>query len=214
MSVHYHISTRPLLTVTRDTTGFKEKRRAEHLNRQAAAEAHASYYSHPALHFHSYAARGGGIPDPDHQDIPNVHPVNESFQNVQRATAEAQAVAAGAPTTNQMAEKTGDNEAKKEEAGGMEYTAPPTGLDKGARELGGEAGGTHTSPGPNAEVVMAAKMAAQGQLSGVKVDGAVQLPNDKAKGTQAHWSVEQAMEPHLQLMYVGASRGCEERTSR
>lgn len=194
------------LTLIRDTTGFSEKRHAEHLNRQAAAEAHASYYSHPDLKFGSLPQRDGPLADADHQDIPNVHPINAPYQKAQQLAGEAQAVAAGAPTTNQLAEQSGDNEHKKQEAGGMKNTAPPTALDKGARELGGEAGGTHSSPGPKAEVVMAAKLAAQGQLPGARVDGAVQLPNDQLKGTQAHWSVEQAMEPHLQLMYVGASR--------
>lgn len=126
--------------------------------------------------------------------------MNEPYDQVQRHSSQAQAIADGAPTTNQLAERNGDNELKKEEAGGMLETAPPTALDKGARELGGEAGGTHSSPGPNAQVVAAARQAAAGQSDGVRVDGALQLPNDKLKGTETHWSVARAMDPHLQLM--------------
>jgi hypothetical protein len=148
--------------------------------------------------------------DPDHHDIRNVHPVNAPYQEVQRAAAEAQAVAAGGPTTNEIAEKTGLNEEKKDEEGGKKYAAPATAHDRGARELGGEAGGTHTSPGPRADVVQTAIMAQMGKAQGVQVDGAVQLPDDHLKGQQQHWSVEQAMEPHLQLMYVGESREARE----
>jgi hypothetical protein len=183
-----------------DTTGFRGAHRAEHLNRQAAAEARASYYAHPSLHFHTYMGEGQQYADPDHHDIRNVHPVNAPYQEVQRAAAEAQAVAAGGPTTNEIAEKTGLNEEKKDEEGGKKYAAPATAHDRGARELGGEAGGTHTSPGPRADVVQTAIMAQMGKAQGVQVDGAVQLPDDHLKGQQQHWSVEQAMEPHLQLM--------------
>lgn len=144
--------------------------------------------------------------DPDHHDIHNVHPVNAPFQKVQKAAAHAQAIATGAPTTNEIAEKTGQNDGKKDEEGGKDYAAPPTGHDRGARELGGEAGGTHTSPGPRADLVQTAIMAKMGKAQGVQVDGAVQLPDDHLKGQKPHWSVEEAMEPHLQLMYSKEGR--------
>lgn len=182
-----------------DTTGFRGAHRAEHLNRQAAAEARATYYAHPALHAHTYLPEGEQYADPDHHDIHNVHPVNEPFQKIKEVAADATTAVSG-PTTNVLAEKTGLNEGKKDEQGGMKYAAPPTAYDHGAREIGGEAGGTHSSPGPKAQVVQTAILAEMGKVPGVQVAGAVQLPDDRLKGQQQHWSVEQAMEPHLQLM--------------
>lgn len=183
-----------------DTTGFDARERADHLSRQAAADAHATYYAHPSLHLSSYhdGHEHERIVDEDRIGPRGVGALNAPIDEIE----ELQRVAAGGDTTNEQAEKTGANEGKKEESGGKEEAAPPSGLDKGARELGGEAGGTHTSPGPSASLVRAAVKAQQGRLQGVRVDGAVDLPNDKLKGQTPHWSVAEAMDPHLQLMWV------------
>jgi hypothetical protein len=88
-------------------------------------------------------------------------------------------------------------------------------------ERNGEAGGTHTSPGPSAAEVERfratqngwdehAKGAngvngANGDLSGtLRVPG--QKEGDARPGVQRHYSVSQSMSPHLQLMFVCLSR--------
>lgn len=171
--------------------------RADRLARQAAADARASYYAHPALHLSTYVSRDR-IPDHDRVGPRGVGALNAPAP-VQREVEELQRAENGV-TTNVVAEQNGTNEGKKDEQGGKDYSAPPTGVDKGALEYGGEAGGTHSSPGPSAALVQAAVQAEQGKLNGARVDGAVNLPDDRLDGTKAHWSVAEAMNPHLQLM--------------
>jgi hypothetical protein len=63
-----------------------------------------------------------------------------------------------------------------EEQGGKKDSGKPSGLDKGALEINGEAGGTNSSPGPTAEEVR--------------------------RFHEQHQSVKEKMTPHLQLMWV------------
>lgn len=142
------------------------------------------------------------IEDEDRVGARGVGALNAPVDEVQ----ELKRIEQGGLTTNEAAEQSGENLKKKEEAGGKKETAPPTALDKGAREYGGEAGGTHTSPGPSAALVQAAVQAEQGKMNGARVDGAVDLPNDMMPGQKAHWSVAEVMNPHLQLMYVYDAR--------
>lgn len=126
-----------------------------------------------------------------------VGPINLPYQEIHQGQ---QAAAGVAPTSGQWGEKSGLNEEKKDEQGGMEYSSPATGLDMGAREYGGEAGGTHTSPGPSAALVGAAVQAVHTNgANGVTVDGALPLPDDR-RPIGNNWAPAQAMDPHLQLM--------------
>ena len=84
----------------------------------------------------------------------------------------------------------------KEELGGKEDAGAPSGLDKGALEKGGEAGGTRTSPGPTAEEVE--KWRAQNGVEGASQQGATALVAGQQK-EQTELKVSR-MEPHLQLM--------------
>ena len=97
----------------------------------------------------------------------------------------------------------------REEEGGKENAGKPSGLDLGAREANGEAGGTHTSPGPTAAQVEEFK-ATQARWDehnkGEKLGG-LQVPgtsgDGEAKpGMTRHYSVSQSMTPHLQMLYV------------
>lgn len=101
-------------------------------------------------------------------------------------------------------------EGTREEEGGKENAGKPSGLDQGAREANGEAGGTHTSPGPTAAEVEHFK-ATQGRWDehnkGEKLDAGLQVPGaggdgEGRPGIQRHFSVSQSMSPHLQMMYV------------
>lgn len=133
--------------------------------------------------------------DPDAQPRGGVGALNAAYQEVQAA----QAAAVG-PTSGEIAQRMGTNEGKAEEEGGKKDAAPATGVDKGAFELGGEAHGTITSPGPSAALATVAKQAEMGRIPGATVDGAVNVPRDRLPGTGQHWSASVAMEPHLQLM--------------
>lgn len=77
----------------------------------------------------------------------------------------------------------------REEEGGKPDAGKPSGLDNGALEIGGEAGGTITHPGPPAEVVE--KFHASLALNG----------NSQPQFDGDHFpSVRERMNPHLQLM--------------
>lgn len=101
-------------------------------------------------------------------------------------------------------------EGTREEEGGKENAGKPSGLDKGAREINGEAGGTHTSPGPSAQDVERFKQTQSqwndhsrrgqnGFTDGAASEG-LQVPGEGRPGMHRHYSVSQAMEPHLQMM--------------
>jgi hypothetical protein len=79
-----------------------------------------------------------------------------------------------------------------EELGGKKDAGPPSGLDKGALEKGGEAQGTISSPGPTAQEV--AQYHSQ-------VNGNAPAEAERP-GIEKFWKVSARMEPHLQLMYV------------
>jgi len=79
-----------------------------------------------------------------------------------------------------------------EELGGKKDAGPPSGLDKGALEKGGEAQGTISSPGPTAQEV--AQYHSQ-------VNGDAPAEAERP-GIEKFWKVSARMEPHLQLMYV------------
>ena len=99
-------------------------------------------------------------------------------------------------------------EGTREEEGGKENAGKPSGLDMGAREINGEAGGTHTSPGPTAQQV-AEFQATQGRWdqhnAGENLDQGLQVPGtggdgEARPGVQRHISVSQSMSPHIQMM--------------
>lgn len=85
-------------------------------------------------------------------------------------------------------------EGTREELGGKENAGLPSGLDKGALEMDGEAGGTRSHPGPTAEAV-AKYRRENGGMSGLGNGDVKNL-----EGIERFWSVEERMEPHLQLM--------------
>ena len=110
----------------------------------------------------------------------------------------------------------------REEEGGKENAGQPSGNDLGALEANGEAGGTHTSPGPSAQDVERFKQtqagweghAAKNDIGGMTngttdpakvIEEGLKVPNGEAAaggrpGMPRHWSVAQSMTPHLQLM--------------
>jgi len=166
-----------------DTTGFSTRYRAEALSRQAAAQAHATYYAHPSLHLSTYLNGPAPILNPaggDQSDNTLTQPLNEANPTIPAAPS-----LAPQPGTN---EKKSGTEGTREEQGGKEDSGKPSGLDKGAREINGEAGGTNTSPGPAAEEVRKFEEMIGSQGNGQRAEGAV------------NWSVEEKMNPHLQLM--------------
>lgn len=135
----------------RDVTSPSQAHRALHLSRSAAAAAHKSYYAHPSLHLHTFLGRGNtGSVDYDYSKDETrpgeiTKPVNEPFIPPPPSLD---------PAPKEEPGKTEPGtEATKEELGGKENAGAPSGLDKGALEENGEAGGTHTSPGPALEVV-------------------------------------------------------------
>jgi hypothetical protein len=104
-------------------------------------------------------------------------------------------------------------EGTREEEGGKENAGKPSGMDKGALQVNGEAGGTHTSPGPSVqEVERYQQTHAQwdeharngteptqpSNGSGLAVPG--QHNGDGRPDVERQYSVSQAMSPHLQLM--------------
>lgn len=193
----------------RDYTSLRTKHRAEHLARDAAAASHASYYAHPALHIHTYLDKSK--PAVVTQEGKVVGALNDPAQPLAQSPAPetlGEAPPTGAPTkpgehvhnipqvnaNTDEARKVG-TEGTKEEEGGKEDAGAPSGLDKGALEVGGEAGGTKTSPGPTAEEV-----ASHAHMIGDKANmAALGVPNGRP-GMERHWSVSGKMQPHLQLM--------------
>lgn len=114
-------------------------------------------------------------------------------------------------------------EGTREEEGGKKNAGKPSGLDQGAMEINGEAGGTHTSPGPSAADVQKFRETQNGWNDHVQgaggvgggygaglgqgngdASGGLQVPGqaegDGRPGVQRHYSVSQSMSPHLQLM--------------
>ena len=104
-----------------------------------------------------------------------------------------------APSAVKPSEQIGEEDKVKrgtdgtiEELGGKKDAGPPSGLDKGALEKGGEAQGTISSPGPTAEEVAQY----HSQMNG-------DAPAEAERpGIEKFWKVSARMEPHLQLMYV------------
>ncbi|ODN78326.1 hypothetical protein L202_03970 [Cryptococcus amylolentus CBS 6039] len=189
-----------------DATSPRAKHRAEHLARDAAAASHASYYAHPALHLHTYL---GGDKQPaavDREGQP-IGPLNDPAQPIAQGP-EGSAPPTGAPTkpgagvhnipgvnANTEADRKTGIEGTKEEEGGKQDAGAPSGVDKGALEIGGEAGGTKTSPGPTAEQVQQHRAQEEQQQNGNRLD----VPNGRP-GLERHWSVQGRMNPHLQMM--------------
>lgn len=93
----------------------------------------------------------------------------------------------------------GGTDGTKEELGGKEDAGKPSGLDRGALEHGGEAGGTRTSPGPTAEEVerWRAEHGRDTHTASVQ-QGTALIPGQGGIGEE-HLAI-QRMEPHLQLM--------------
>jgi len=89
-------------------------------------------------------------------------------------------------------------EGTREELGGKKDAGPPSGLDKGALEKGGEAQGTISSPGPTAQEVAEYHS---------KVNGDAPAEAERP-GIEKFWKVSARMEPHLQLMYVSLVLVC------
>jgi len=185
-----------------DTVSPYQRHRAEHLSRSAAAAAHASYYAHPSLHLHTYLGRGNAarqnypiedIPAEDDRDrnAPGgeTGPMNDAYIPPPPSIDPAPKVPQG-PTG-------GGTEGTKEELGGKEDAGAPSGLDKGALEKGGEAGGTRTSPGPTAEEVH--KWRSENGWDGPSVQKGTALEWGEKPGGEKGLNV-QRMEPHLQLM--------------
>lgn len=195
------------LILARDSRSNAQRSRAEHLSRLAAANAHASYYAHPKLHLHTYLPKrsesGTVLPDSE-QDGAVIEAMN--------GPAPSQAV----HDPDQDVDHDG-TKGTREEEGGKENAGKPSGLDKGAKEIDGEAGGTHTSPGPTAAEVERYKSTQNGwddhargggvgaasQVNG-DLSGSLNVPGqangDARPGMVRHFSVSQSMEPHLQLM--------------
>ncbi|KAL7424856.1 hypothetical protein Q5752_000541 [Cryptotrichosporon argae] len=153
------------LKPTMDYASNHARRRAEKDQRAAAAAARASYYAHPALHMHTYLASSssGRVGESD------AAPVNGPAGGAHEG-----AVANG--FTNGTANGV-------ENGGATELPeGVPSGLDKGALEVNGEASGTHTSPGPPVAVVAEAmrKLEQNGQARAADLGD--------------------VMDPHLQLM--------------
>jgi hypothetical protein len=174
------------LTSSRDTTAFSTRYRAEALSRQAAALAHATYYAHPSLHISTYL--NGPAPIPSNSDNTLTQPLNEpKLEN---------------PPAPSLIPQKGTDEVKPgtegtiEEQGGKKDSGKPSGLDKGAREINGEAGGTNTSPGPSIEDVRRFE-AEQERLKGK--EGGSESGSSEGRGGM-NWSVKEKMNPHLQLM--------------
>ncbi|OWT39249.1 plasma membrane protein [Cryptococcus neoformans Bt1] len=192
-----------------DYTSVRTKHRAEHLARDAAAASHASYYAHPGLHIHTYLSKSK--PAVVTQEGNVVGALNDPAQPLAQPPApetRGEAPPTGVPTdpgehvhnipqvnaNTEEARKVG-TEGTREEEGGKEDAGAPSGLDKGALEVGGEAGGTKTSPGPTAEEV-----ARHTHIIGDKASvAALGVPNGRP-GMERHWSVSGKMQPHLQLM--------------
>ncbi|KIR39592.1 plasma membrane protein [Cryptococcus deuterogattii 99/473] len=192
-----------------DYTSVRTKHRAEHLARDAAAASHASYYAHPALHVHTYLNKS--TPAVITQEGNIVGALNDPVQPLAQSSApEAsdEAPPTGAPTdpgehvhniprvnaNTDEARKVGI-EGTKEEEGGKEDAGVPSGMDKGALEIGGEAGGTKTSPGPTAEEVAKYTPMISDRTNGALLG----LPNGRPD-MERHLSVSGGMQPHLQLM--------------
>ncbi|WWC93106.1 uncharacterized protein L201_008072 [Kwoniella dendrophila CBS 6074] len=215
----------------KDTTTIRQKHRAEHLSRSAAAAAHASYYAHPSLHLHTYLKKDGvdesvaldkdgqiigALNEPYHlnqeqQQQPPVLSIDPHSQPVPTPSKETNV--SNLPSVNAEKDNEVGPEGTKKEEGGKKDAGLPSGLDKGALELNGEAGGTKSSPGPSLQDVLKFKKV-QGDwnkhsnLPIEQQNGHLTVPGQLANGNgqperpdiQRHWSVRDRMEPHLQLM--------------
>ncbi|OCF33366.1 plasma membrane protein [Kwoniella heveanensis BCC8398] len=127
-----------------------------------AAAAHASYYAHPSLHLHTYLSQTQPLAVDADGSI--VGALNEPAQPVSqpphgygsdravRAAPSDPNVSSIPHVNDEKSNEVGPEGTKKEE-GGKEDAGNPSGMDKGALEIGGEAGGTKSSPGPTAQEV-------------------------------------------------------------
>jgi hypothetical protein len=196
-----------LILIYRDTTGLTAKHRAEHYSRSAAAAAHASYYAHPSLHISTYIPRQHRNSDEynvdAHREGQKVEPMNEAKQAT--GTKDDLNHDPTAPSAVPPSQQIGEEDKVKrgtdgtiEELGGKKDAGPPSGLDKGALEKGGEAQGTISSPGPTAQEV--AQYHSQ-------VNGNAPAEAERP-GIEKFWKVSARMEPHLQLMYVSHTTVC------
>ncbi|WWC95300.1 hypothetical protein V866_002161 [Kwoniella sp. B9012] len=199
--------------VTLDTVSPRTKHRAEHLSRSAAAAAHASYYAHPSLHLHTYLSKENPvILDGQGQIIsalnePNQPPLSTLPQSNERVK---DTNVSNIPHVNAEKDAEVGPEGTKKEEGGKEDAGAPSGMDKGALEVNGEAGGTITSPGPALEDVLKFKEVQNGwsrHQHGQGANGNLAVPAQPQGDGHVerpelgrHWSVSDRMNPHLQLM--------------
>ncbi|KAL1409475.1 hypothetical protein Q8F55_003458 [Vanrija albida] len=171
----------------KDTAGVHAAHRAEHLARQAAREARASYYAHPLLHLHTY------VGEESHSDTdtdsssehehnlpplvsPAAAPLNAPF------SAEAPVPVAGSSTGVEaegppVPPKTADALLNK---------LPPATKDEEDQPTTA----VFPRPGPTADDIEAAR----------KAPKAATGPNGASGEDEPHWSTTAVMQPHLQLM--------------
>lgn len=173
------------------------------MSRQAAAAAHASYYAHPALHLHTYLSKDGSSSAISSQHEGSViGGMNEAYvPPVPSKQPE------GLPEAGKRDVKT--DAGVKEEEGGKDDAGQPSGKDKGALEINGEAGGTLTSPGPSKQDIENYHPGARANgihANGVAVDPSKLSAEQQRPNMERFWSVRQKMEPHLQLMYDSLMR--------
>nr|ODN95442.1 plasma membrane protein [Cryptococcus depauperatus CBS 7855] len=193
----------------RDYTSTRTKHRAEKLARDAAAASHASYYAHPALHIHTYLhdKKQPAVTNREGEVVGSLNDPAQPLALPPQQQGEAPPI--GVPTVpgsgvhniphvnaNTEESRKAGAEGTKDEEGGKKDAGVPSGFDKGALEIGGEAGGTKTSPGPSADEVMNYRQ----MNTGVDPVTRPRVSNGDAPGMERHQSVQGGMNPHLQLM--------------
>ncbi|WWC65575.1 uncharacterized protein I303_108193 [Kwoniella dejecticola CBS 10117] len=197
----------------------RTRHRAEHLSRSAAAAAHASYYAHPALHLHTYLSKETPVAVDGQGSIigalnePAV-PLSTQPQSQPIPPSKETNVSNIPHVNDEKSNEVGPEGTKKEE-GGKDDAGAPSGMDKGAMELNGEAGGTRSSPGPSLQDVLKfkevqngwsshAQAGQAGQNGHLGVPGQITQTGGQGQAERPelgrHWSVRDRMEPHLQLM--------------
>ncbi|WWC73414.1 uncharacterized protein I206_107381 [Kwoniella pini CBS 10737] len=220
--------------VLMDTVSPRAQHRAEHLSRSAAAAAHASYYSHPSLHLHTYLTKEKPLEINEKGKI--IESLNEPFLNLSNENEtnslplkknenENEINVSNLPHVNDEKSNEVGIEGTKKEEGGKKDAGYPSGLDKGALELNGEAGGTKSSPGPSLQDVLKFNQIQNGWQSNshfekqngnentnintngneqISVPGQVDQIDLKGQAGRPelgrHWSIKDRMNPHLQLM--------------
>ena len=157
------------------------------------------------MHIHTYLGKGNAA----RTDYPSDIPMSADESAPGQVTLPMNESAALAPSVNPNPDHEFGQEGTeetREELGGKEKAGPPSGMDRGALTKGGEAGGTHTSPGPTKEEVQRwmAQQGGGGQGEGGGVGGfkaQIVPPGADGEGHGEGKVIEvQRMDPHLQLM--------------